>query len=75
MVSFAVCVLMSVKSHGVLRFRALTSRGALRDLFPDVLEVLWCASLSCPEHIAARRVAGRPQQCRSRDSSVGRASD
>jgi hypothetical protein len=49
MVSFVVCVLMSVKSHGVLRFRALTSHGALRDLFPDVLEVAWCASFSsCP---------------------------
>jgi len=39
MVSCVVCVLMSLKSNGVLRLRVLTSHGVLRYLCPDVPEV------------------------------------
>ena len=44
MVPFVICFLMSLKSYGVLRFRVLTSHGALHWLCPDVPEILWRAS-------------------------------
>jgi len=41
MMSFVVCVLMSLKFNGVLRLRGLTSQGVLRCLCPDVPDVEW----------------------------------
>jgi len=38
-VSFVACVLISLESNGLLRFRVLTSHGVLRCLCPDVLKV------------------------------------
>jgi len=48
MVSFVVCVLVSLESNGVLRFRVRTSHGVLGCLCPDVPEVQLKHSCSWP---------------------------